>query len=865
MRLSPAPQPAATPPRRARRRRRTAVTAVATAAALGLLGTGAALAAAPGATAGPRPDGTATIPMGYRVTPAGNQVQLGDLPLTSALSPDGRTLVVVNAGQGTQSVQVVDTRTGQVAQTIPYVSTDAEVQSVYGGAVFSPDGRRLFVSGGGQNVVHVYDVALGRLTETAPLAPPALTAPDGSTVNPFPAGLAITPDGARLVVTDQLADAVTVVDLATGALASTPVGHRPYGVTLSADGARAYVANQGAQSLSVVDVTGAKPAVRGEVAVGTHPSRSVLSPDGATLYVANNDSDTVSVLDTATDTVTRTLSLAPYRGAAVGSNPDALALSPDAKTLYVANSGNNDVAVLDLARPDANPVVGMVPTGWYPTSVHVAGGALWVTNGKGLGAGPNDGPGRPNPTQPGRPAEDQYAGSMIRGTLSVVPLPDAARLAAYSRQVVANNGFDERTKVRLPAGAPSAVPRRVGDPSPIEHVIYVVKENRTYDQIFGSLGRGNGDPSLNLFGDDAAPNTRALARQFTTFDNFYADAEVSANGWNWVTAANSNPFAEQQWPSNYSGRGGIYSSESGDPALSPAATPADGHVWNSLAEAGVPFRNYGFYTDFTSRPPDVRGVDPVIDATTNRDFPGYDLSCPDSSGTFAPLKDDCGPGRIDTWLADFRADEADGEMPAMQFVRLPNDHTAGTRPGFPTPAAYVADNDYALGRLVDAVSHSEFWDSTAIFVTEDDAQNGPDHVDAHRTLALAISPYTQTGTVDSTFYDSTSMLRTMELILGVPPLTQFDTYATPMVAAATRDPNTSAFALRRPRQDFTAVNPPTAPMAAESSAQDLSREDLADEQVMNRSIWKSVRGATAVMPGLQHHVIAGGGASDTDG
>lgn len=852
--------------RRAPRRRRTAITATATAAALGLLGAAAALGAAPGAVAGPRPDGTATVPMGYRVTPAGSQMQLGDLPLTSALSPDGRTLVAVNAGQGTQSVQVVDTRTGQVVQTIPYVSSGTTKESVYGGAAFSPDGKRLFVTGGGQNVVHTYDVALGRLTETAPLTPPSLTAPDGTTLNPFPAGVAVTPDGARLVVSDQLTDAVTLVDLATGALATTGVGHRPYGVTLSADGSTAYVANQGEQSVSVVDVSGAAPVERSKIEVGTHPNRSVLSPDGATLYVANGDSDSISVLDTASSSVTRTLSLAPYKGAPVGSNPDALALSKDAGTLYVANSGNNDVAVLDLARSSGSPVVGMIPTGWYPTSLHVAGGNLWVTNGKGLGAGPNDGPGRPDPTQPGRVAEDQYIGSMMRGTLSTVPLPDAEQLAAYSEQVVANNGFDERSAVRVPTGAPpGAIPRRVGDPSPIKHVIYVVKENRTYDQVLGSLGKGNGDPSLNLFGDDSAPNTRALSRQFTTFDNFYADAEISANGWNWVTAANSNSFAEQQWPSNYSGRGGIYSSESGDPALSPGAMPSDAHIWDQLADADVSFRNYGFFTDFTSRPPNVTAVDPVLDAATNRDFVGYDMSCPDSSGTFEPMKEDCGPGRVDTWLEDFRADEAVGTMPAMQFVRLPTDHTSGTRPGTPTPQAYVADNDYALGRLVDAVSHSEFWKDTAIFVTEDDAQNGPDHVDAHRTIALAISPYTQTGRVDSTFYSTSSMLRTMELILGVGPLTQFDTYATPMVSAVTRAPNTAQYDARTPRQSFAVQNAADAPLAAESSAQDLSREDRADEQVMNRATWKSVMGRDAVMPGIQHHVIAGGSATDGDG
>ena len=448
--LRTAPTAAPTSPRRARRRRRTAVTAVATAAALGLLGTGAALAAAPGATAGPRPDGTATIPMGYRVTPAGNQVQLGDLPLTSALSPDGRTLVVVNAGQGTQSVQVVDTRTGQVVQTIPYVSTPTAIRSVYGGAVFSPDGRRLFVSGGGQNVVHTYDVALGRLTETAPLTAPPTTAPDGSTLNPFPAGLAITPDGARLVVTDQLADAVTVVDLATGALASTPVGHRPYGVTLSADGARAYVANQGAQSVSVVDIAGAKPVVRGEVAVGTHPGRSVLSADGATLYVADGDSDSISVLDTATDAVTRTLSLAPYRGAAVGSNPVRAGPVPRRED---AVRGQLRQQRRRRARPGAPR---RQPGGGH--GAHRLVPHLRARGRRGAVGHQRQGPGRrsqrrPRPAEPDRPRPDP-GGPVLRLDDPRHPVGGAPARRRAARGVLAAGGGRRRVR-RAHQGAPA--------------------------------------------------------------------------------------------------------------------------------------------------------------------------------------------------------------------------------------------------------------------------------------------------------------------------------------------------------------------------------------------------------------------------
>jgi YVTN family beta-propeller protein len=739
-----------------------------------------------------------------------------------------------------------------VVQTLPYTTPNA----VYGGVAFAPAGDRVYVAGGGSNLVHVYAVAAGRLTEAAPLRLPTRN-PAGAAINPFAAGLAVTPDGRRLVVADQLADAVSVFTVDTGAVSTTAVGHLPYGVTLSADGTRAYVNNQGGATVSVVDLAGAEPQVTAAVTVGTHPNKSVLSADGRLLYVANGDSDTVSVLDTARNTVTRTLSLQPYRGAAVGSNPAALALSADQRTLYVANAGNNDVAVVDLRR---GRVVGMVPVGWYPTSVIATGGRLWVTNAKGLGAGPNDGPGNPNPYNPST-AQDQYAGSMMRGTLSIFAAPVAGHeLDRWSAQVVANNGFDERGRVRA-AGTSTVIPRRVGQSSPIKHVIYVVRENRTYDQELGSLGRGNGEPALNLFGDDSAPNTRELSRRFVTFDNFYADAEVSAQGWNWAVAANSNPFAEQQWPANYSSRRGVYTSESGDPGLAPNRDPADAYIWQRLAAAGVSFRNFGFYVN-TNAAGVSTATDPVLQANTDPAFRGYNLSCPDSAGTFTPLAATCGAGRVDTWLADFRAREASGQLPAVEFVRLPNDHTAGTRIGSPTPKAYVADNDYALGRLVDAVSHSRFWSSTAIFVTEDDAQNGPDHVDAHRTVALAISPYTQTGKVDSTFYSTASMLRTVELVAGIRPLTQFDAFAAPMSRAFTDRPNRAAYSVLTPSQPFTETNSATAPLAAESGQQDLGVEDRIDETTFNQAIWQSVRGAGAAMPAPQHHVYGAADASD---
>ncbi|MEU6577736.1 beta-propeller fold lactonase family protein [Streptomyces sp. NPDC046805] len=805
-------------------------------------GAAVALAAAGGQDApGPRADGTAITPVGYKVTPAGHQTQLGNLPLNAVLSPDRSMLLVSNAGQGTQSLQVVDPENSEVVQTISYPSP----QAVFTGLAFSPDGKRAYASGGGREIIHTYDVSNGRLTETSPIKLPTKN-PEGQSVNMYPAGIAVTPDGKRLVVADRLADATTVVNLDDGSMATTAVGHAPYAVALAADGKTAFVTNQGGDTVSVLDISGSAPVQQTAVKVGTHPNAVITDADHNTLYVANGDSDQVSVVDVGTRKVTRTIGLAPYENAPVGSNPDALALSEDGRRLYVANSGNNDIAVVDLAkgRPSA-----LIPTAWYPTAVVPHDGKLFVTNAKGLGAGPNNGPGYPNPTSTAPGSPDQYSGSMIKGTLSTIPLRvDQDQMRRWTRTVVANNGFEDGDS---PRATGAVVPRRVGERTPIKHVIYVVKENRTYDQEFGSLEKGNGDASLNLFGEDVAPNARTLQRKFVNLDNFYADAEVSAQGWNWTVAANSNPYSEQGWPANYSGRNHNYPSENGNPAIAPNKDPEHAYIWQRLHDKGVTFRNYGFYANANANGKAV-AEDPVLNAGTDPDYLPYNLSCPDSAGSFTPRSAACGGPRIEEWKREFAQYEANGNLPAFEMVRLPSDHTSGTKAGMPTPQAYVADNDWALGQLVDAVSHSRFWKSTAIFVTEDDAQNGPDHVDAHRTISQVISPYSRTGRVDSTFYSTASMVRTIELLLGLAPMTQFDAYATPMVNSFTGRPDTTPYDAVKPTTDLSAVNSVNAPLAGVSEKQNLTKEDQIDERTFNEAIWKSVRGAKSVMPEPRH-------------
>ncbi|MGA5040026.1 SMP-30/gluconolactonase/LRE family protein [Streptomyces capoamus] len=576
-------------------------------------------------TAGPRKDGTAITPLGYRVTPAGGQTRLGDLPLNAVLHPDGRHLLVTNNGQGVQSLQLVDTRTNKVVQTLPYPSPE----SLYIGLAWSPDGRTAYASAAANSKIRVLSFTGGRLTERDPIKMPTKS-PEGKDVTLFPAGLAITPDGGKLVVADQLGDAVTVADTLSRRVQTIAVGHRPVWVTLGKDGRTAYVSNQGADTVDVVDVAGSAPRRTGRIKVGLHPNKSVLSACGRKLYVANGDADSVSVVDLTTRSVVRDFSVSPSKKALVGSNPTGLALDALGKRLYVTNSGDNSVSVLD---PASGRALGRIPTGWYPSAVVWRNGRLWITNAKGLGAGPNNGPGHPDPERASRRSPSQQLSSMGHGTLSSVDVPDSdERLGEYTRQV-------ERNNAPVTRGGGAVVPREPGKGTPIKHVIYIVKENRSYDQVLGSLEKGNGDPGLNLFGDESAPNTRELARRFTTIDNFYGDGKVSASGWNWAVQANSNPYVEQMWPARYSGRKGAY--PGGSNAQENAAQGSrNSYLWQRLDKAGVSFANFGFYV--TRRGNEAHAADPVLDARTDHGFQ-VELGCPDSAGTFAPTNKDCRP------------------------------------------------------------------------------------------------------------------------------------------------------------------------------------------------------------------------------
>jgi len=499
------------------------------------------------------------------------------------------------------------------------------------------------------------------------------------------------------------------------------------------------------------------------------------------------------------------------------------------------------VAVVSLAAPGASggdTVRGLIPTAWWPSGIALdpTGATMYVTNMKGLGLGPalrRRNNGNPSPSGGLKPNYAYWIDDM-RGTLSTIPVPGASQLATYTGQVAQNDRFGGS-----PSWSGSVIPSQPGGSTPITHVIYVLKENRTYDQVLGDQRKGNGDASLAIFGEQVTPNTHALANRFVTLDNFYSDGDVSVDGWSWSNGAVSNGYLERNWPLDYGyyGRpedfGGFGNNET---AGQPGVHPGRSYLWDRLLAAGISYRNFGFFMD---NPVDPQSSMPGLLGHTDMHYPGWDLSVPDQA-------------RIDEWLRVFGGYVQRDSMPTAQFVYLPSDHTWSTTTSARTPTAYVADNDLALGKLVDAVSHSQFWGSTAIFVMEDDTQDGPDHVSGHRMPALVISPYTQTGAVDSTFYSTASALRTMELILGVGPMTQFDATATPMTATFASTPDLQPFDFLPPQVNLWAKNKSTAPLAAWSTSADFSSPDIADPHQENVAIWKSVRGTGSRMPAPPH-------------
>ena len=792
----------------------------------------AQLGAPPPRRPGPLGRGVTQLPNGWRIAPAGRHIPIGDLPLNMVWSPDGRYLIVTNNGWSRPTLTVLDTVNFYVRAIVP-------VDHAWLGLAWHPDGRRLFSSGAAQNVVNEFAwngetlKQAGQVKIQEPALRPTFDTLDDSG---FMGGVAITPDGNRLFVVHVLGTAVSMVDLSTRKVVRTvQLAAEPYSALVSADGKQVFISLWGGAKVLVFDASSLEP--RGELTVGEHPNAMLQSRDGSRLFVACANTNAVWVIDLATGRATEQIGVALFPKAPPGTTPNALALSPDGRTLLVANADNNTVAVVDVSTAGASKVRGFIPTGWYPTGVTFdrEGKRIFVLNGKGLAPAAN-----PRGPQPGtRGAEGQYIGQMLQGAVSEIQVPDQPGLDAHTARVYDVTPYDDKTKL-TPAGAPidSPIPGKVGDPSPIKHVFYVIRENRTYDQVLGDMPEGNGDSSLTLFGEDVTPNAHAIAREFVLLDNFYVDAEVSYDGHAFSMGAYATDAVEKIWPTNYGQRGGIYLSEGGGGQRNPfgnLSAPPQGYIWDMAKRAGVSVRSYGEFVHRDAKTKQNVASVPGLRGLISPEYPPYDLSIPDNV-------------RVDVWLKEFQQFERSGNLPRLSIIRLGNDHTSGTRPGAWTPRAMVAENDAALGRVVEAISRSRFWNESAIFVLEDDAQNGPDHVDAHRSPALVISPFAKRRVVDSTLYTTSGMLRTMELILGLEPMSQYDAAATPMYNAFQPAPVLTPYKALPPRVSIDEKNVSTAWGAEASMRMNLREADLAPELELNEIIWRSIRGADSPMP-----------------
>ena len=825
-------------------------------AALAVLGTPHLRAAEPGPrtagpqtsgprTPGPQPDGSVILPNQWSLRPAGRQVGVGDFPASIALHPNGRHAVVLHCGHGPHELAVLDVEERKLLSR-------THLEESFQGLAFSRDGDRLWVSGGAAETLLRFRFVEGTLV------------PDGSVVlrdaklRGIPCGIEVTDaDGTVYVAnvwghsisrirfpadrTEPVVDELLLTDTAPAAGPAIPdspepsitkradalldkaVADAPYPWSCVADDRRGrlYVSLWGQAAVAVIDTE--QWSVVQRIAVEDHPNEMVMSPDGARLFVANANRNSVSVIDLDAGKTTETL---------------VATLSADGSRLFVSNANINALSAWDVAEQGRARSLGFIPVGWYPTAVRLTadGTRLLVANGKGVISDSNRNGPRPG-YDPDAPTPD-YIGGLFDGTVSFIDLPEddfEKTMHAWTARAFAcrpPQADDEFTAEEL-EGHP--IPLQPGQPSPITHVIYVIKENRTYDQVLGDMPEGHGDPTLCLFPERVTPNHHALARQFVLLDNFYVESEVSADGHEWSMGAYATDFVERHWPLSYGHnkrKKFTYPSEGNFDI----ARPAGGYIWDQAIAAGVSVRSYGEWVDNGPTPdapgkPKAKALEGRIDPL----FRSFDQE-------YSDLK------RADRFIAELARFEKEGDMPRLQIVRLPNDHTSGAKPGSLTPTAFVAENDLALGRFVEAVSRSKFWPTTAIFVVEDDAQNGSDHVDAHRTVALVISPWTRHGVVDSSLYSTSSMLRTIELILGLEPMSQFDAAALPMIRSFAKAPVLAAYEFRPANVPLDERNVAGAWGAKQSLAMDFSKEDAADDLLLNEIVWKSVRGADSPMP-----------------
>jgi DNA-binding beta-propeller fold protein YncE len=761
------------------------------------------------------------LPNGWLLSPAGTSLPLGDFPMNIAVSRSGKRMAVLNNGQGTHSLQLIDPRRNRILHHLA-------IPCGWLGLDFGADGRTLYVSGGNENAVYRYDIQKDKmvLRDTFRVATPFK---DKVSL----AGLCTDDARGRVYVAAKESNSLYALDMRTRKVVWVlPLGAEAYTCKLTPNGRQLLVTLWGAGKLLVIDCS--KPRIERAIAVGDNPNDIAIRRDGRFAFVANADDNSVSVVDLQQGRTLEVLVAALYPDAPTGSTSNSVALSPNQKTLYVANADNNCLALFDVEKPGKSTSKGYIPTGWYPTCVRVVGKQVFVANGKGFTSFPN--PNGPNPIrreeevnwQQGDTTaakESQYIGSLMKGTLSIIKVPNERQQAAYNAQVFANSPYTKAREMLAEGEAGNPIPRRVGDPSPIKHVFYIIKENRTYDQVLGDLKGGNGDPALCLFPEKITPNQHALAREFVLLDNFYVAAEVSADGHSWSTAAYANDFNEKTWVQSYGGRGGDYVFE----GTAPIAHPKGGFIWDHCKRAGISYRTYGEFAD------DYKPNYPTIEGHFCPYYTSWDTRVRDTI-------------RVAQWKRDFDSLVLNNALPRLNTLRIINDHTEGLNPGAPTPFAQVADNDLAVGLFIEYLSKSSVWNESAVFILEDDAQNGADHVDAHRSIAFLASPYTRRGYVDHTLYTTNSMLRTIELILGIGPMSQHDAAATPMWRCFTPKADLTPYRHRVPAVNLDDINTAYTPLSKQFEYFDFTKVDNVPDLEFNRLLWKAIKGEHTEMP-----------------
>jgi YVTN family beta-propeller protein len=762
-----------------------------------------------------------TLPNGWSLTPVGSSLPLGDLPLNIAVSKSGKYIAVTNNGQSTQSIQLLDAKKEIELDNV-------KIAKAWYGLKFSADEKRLYASGGNDNFILQYNIINNKLIVTDTFK---ISTKKKELLSPT--GIEIDDAQQLLYVVTKENNTLYVLSLQTKEIITQiKLDGEAYSCLLSPDKNTLYISCWGCDKIILFDTK--LKTIASSIIVGDNPNEIILNKKSTHLFVANSNDNSVSIIDVKTQTVIETLNAALYPNAPSGSTTNGLALSTDEKMLYIANADNNCLAVFDVTVLGKSLSKGFIPVGWYPTNVKVVGKKIFVANGKGFSSQAN--PYGPSPFRKreaviyqqgdtAKPIGVQYIGGLFKGTMSIIPTPNEKQLSIFSKAVYANTPYTKAKETDVEGMKGNPIPMKVGDKSPIKYVFYVIKENRTYDQVLGDVKKGNSDTSLCLFGEKITPNQHKLVNDFVLLDNFYVDAEVSADGHNWSMGAYATDYLEKTWPTNYGGRGGKYDAE-GNRAI---ANNKAGFIWDHCKRNKVTYRTYGEFADNSK--PNI----PSLKNNMCNYFEGYNTSVWDTT-------------RFAQWKKDFDSLINANAVPQLSTVRFGNDHTEGLRKGRPTPQAFLADNDFAVGMFIEHLAKSKIWNETAIFILEDDAQNGADHVDAHRSTAYLAGGFVKRNFVDHTMYSTSSMLRTIELILGMPPMTQYDAAAMPMWRCFQNTTLPSNFVTIQPNIDLTEKNIVSNKWQEISENLNFAKEDAAPDDILNNILWVAMRGENTIVP-----------------